>query len=278
MPLVGVEVIEHALEGLVGNLDGLAVALGFFEFMHVEETTVEIGDVAEQFFEIWRAVLAAPAEALVEETKQEVAVKGVELILPFFLLAALEAMAEVVAVAVEKPLLLDEIDEHQAVEHDGRIPLAVGHFADAVDERKEGLPVRVEIAVKRLGDALEVEGGARFPAHLDDCDSSLFLRERDVKRVEFLEQRFAGLSAEKFVSANRERFSGLAPNPHPRLAVAVGRGENNEMLEIRLRELSLNFKPDSVGWQPAIRSDAEPSGEPAFLGEGGQRVVLLGGA
>lgn len=161
-------------------------------------------------------------------------------------------MAEVVAVAVEKPLLLDEIDEHQAVEHDGRIPLAVGHCADAVDEREEGLPVRVEITVKRLGDTLEVEGGAGLPAHLDDCDSSFFLGERDIERVEFLEQRIAGLGAEKFVGADRERFPRLAPNPHPRLAGAVGRSENNEMLEIRLGEFSLNFQPGGVVWQPAI--------------------------
>jgi hypothetical protein len=113
---------------------------------------------------------------------------------------------------------------------------------------------------------------------LDDGDSSLFLGERDRERVEFLEQRIAGLGAEKFVSADRERFPLLAPNPHPRLAGAVGRSENNEMLEIRLGEFSLNFQPGGVVWQPAIRSDAKPGGEPALLCEGGQRVVLLGGS
>jgi hypothetical protein len=50
------------------------------------------------------------------------------------------------------------------------------------------------------------------------------------------------------------------------------------MLEIRLGEFSLNFQPGGVVWQPAIRSDAKPGGEPALLCEGGQRVVLLGGS
>jgi hypothetical protein len=68
MPLVSVEIIEDALEGLVGNLDVLAVALGLFEFVHVEQAAVEIRDVAEQFIEIRRPIFAAFAEAFMEET------------------------------------------------------------------------------------------------------------------------------------------------------------------------------------------------------------------
>ena len=160
MPLVLVEVIEDALEGFVGNLDVLAVAFGPFEFMHVEQAAVEIRDVAEQFFQVGRAILAAFAEAFVEQAEQEVAVEGIELVLALFLLAAVEPVAEVIGVAVEETLALDEIDEHQAVEHDGRIPFAVGHLADAVNELEEGFAVGVEVAVERLGDALDVERGA----------------------------------------------------------------------------------------------------------------------
>ena len=73
-----------------------------------------------------RAVLARLPKPFVEQAEQEVAVEGVELVLALFLLAAVEPVAEVIGVAVEEALALDEIDEHQAVEHDGGIPLAVG--------------------------------------------------------------------------------------------------------------------------------------------------------
>ena len=148
MPLVLIEVVEDALEGFVGNLDVLAVAFGLFELMHVEQAAVEIRDVAEEFFEVGRAVFAAFAEAFVEQAEQEVAVEGVELVLALFLLAAVEPIAKVIVVAVEEAFALDEIDEHQAVEHDGGIPFAVGHLADAVNELEEGFAVGVEVAVE----------------------------------------------------------------------------------------------------------------------------------
>src|SRR2546430_1548380 len=42
-----------------------------------------------------------------------------------FVLAAFETVAQILLVAVEKAFALDEIDDHQAVEHDGGIPSVV---------------------------------------------------------------------------------------------------------------------------------------------------------
>src|ERR1035437_5160138 len=118
-PVPPLKEVEDALEGFVGNLDVLAVALRLFKFMHVEQAAVEIWDVAERFFEVRRAILAALAEAFVEQAEQEVAIDCVELVLALFFLAAVETIAKVIVVAVEEALALDEIDEHQAVAHDG---------------------------------------------------------------------------------------------------------------------------------------------------------------
>ena len=79
-PVVLIEIIEDALEGFVRNLDVLAVAFGFLKLMHVEQAAIEIRDVAEEFFEVGRAVLAAFAEAFVEQPEQEVTVERVELV------------------------------------------------------------------------------------------------------------------------------------------------------------------------------------------------------
>ena len=77
-----------------------------------------------------------------EQPQQEVAVEGLELVLAPGLLNHRQPVAQVVGVAVEKALLLNEVDEHQAVEHEGRVPLKVGmgfQFAVHLDRRGEPL-------------------------------------------------------------------------------------------------------------------------------------------
>ena len=182
-----IEIIEDALKSFVGNLDVLAIAIRLLKFMHVKQAAVEIRDVAEQLFQIGRAIFAAFAEAFVEQAEQEVTVKCVELVLPVLLLATAEAVAEVIGIGVEEALALDEIDEHQAIEHDGRIPFGVGHLADAVNEVEEGFAVGVEVAIERFGDTLDVERSAGTPGHRDGGQFTFFLFfERDEEDLQFL--------------------------------------------------------------------------------------------
>ncbi len=157
MPLVFIEVIEDAFERLVGDLDVLAVALGLFEFMYVEQTAVEIRDIAKEFFKVGCAVFAALAETLVKQAEKKVAVETVELVLALLLLATLQPVAEVIAVSVEEAFSLNKIDEHQPVEHDRCIPFPVGDLADAGDELEESIPMDIEVAVELLSDALNIE-------------------------------------------------------------------------------------------------------------------------
>ena len=105
--------------------------------MPLEHAAIEIRDVTDEFFQVRRAFLRAFAEAFVEQPQQEIAVERVELVPALFLLAAVEPVAKIIAVAVEKTFALDEINEHQAVEHDGRIPFVVGALGDAGDEFQE---------------------------------------------------------------------------------------------------------------------------------------------
>ena len=91
-------------------------------------------------------------------------------------------------VAVEEAFALDEIDEHQAVEYDGRIPFAVGHLADAINELEEGFPVGVEVSVERLGDALDVERGAGAAGDDHGGETGFLFFEGDVEDLELLEQ------------------------------------------------------------------------------------------
>ena len=79
--------------------------------------------MAEELFELGCALPAT--ETLMEQAQKEIAVEGIELVLPVLGAHPLQPVAEIVAVVVEEALALDEVDEHQAVEHHGGIPLAI---------------------------------------------------------------------------------------------------------------------------------------------------------
>lgn len=108
--------VEEPLECFVGDFN-FSVAL--FQLVWFEETTIEIRDVAEQFFKITieLSIVLVFAKTVMEELDQEVVVERLKLILPFCFTYSLHAISQVVDVAVEEPFLLDEVDEHQPIEH-----------------------------------------------------------------------------------------------------------------------------------------------------------------
>src|ERR1039457_7266936 len=108
MPLVFVKIIENALERLVINLDFFAVTLWPFQFVNVEQTAIQIGDVAEQLFQVRRTILAAFTKAFVKQPEQKIAVERVKLVLALFLLAAGKTVAKIFRIAVQETFALDE--------------------------------------------------------------------------------------------------------------------------------------------------------------------------
>jgi hypothetical protein len=139
-------------------LSGIAMSLCFVSsLVNVEETAVEVWDLADQGVEFLRSLIRLGAEALVEQTEQELAVEGPELVLALGGLELAQAVTEVVMVAVEQALLLDEVAEHQAVEHDRGVPVPVGNALDAIDELVECLVLCLEPLEELLRDPLDIE-------------------------------------------------------------------------------------------------------------------------
>ena len=60
-------------------------------------------------------------------------------------------MPEVIRVIAQKALLLDEIDEHEAVEHDRGIPLEYLLVRNTLDEFEERIMLFLETVVESLG-------------------------------------------------------------------------------------------------------------------------------
>ena len=80
MPVPAVEEVEDRFERLVRNLDGLAVTVGLSSSWTSKRPPLRYGTLPEEVLQLGLSA-ALPPKTLVEQTEQEVAVEGVELVL-----------------------------------------------------------------------------------------------------------------------------------------------------------------------------------------------------
>ncbi len=98
VPLVAVEEVEDRLERLIRDVDLAVLAL---DLVRVKQPAIEIGDVADQVVDVPGPRLR-PAESVVEEAHQEIAVEGVEAVPADLLSDHVQAISQVVGVVVEE--------------------------------------------------------------------------------------------------------------------------------------------------------------------------------
>lgn len=161
-----------------------------------------------------------------EEPEQEIAIEGVKRILPILLLHHLQAVGEIIRVTVEyawslcieEALSLDEVDKHQAVEHQRGVPLAVRLGGDALDEFQEGSMLDLETIIEFLGDAFDIKGFTH-PSRDDQCVQSLFLADREGERQELLCQEFTRLIFMQSIIMWSKWLAGFALHPLPGLVL-----------------------------------------------------------
>ena len=139
------------------------------DLVRQEQAAVEVLDLAEQLAGLLRSFFFRLGEALKEEGLEEFRVIAV--LAPRFRFGQL--VAEVVLVAaVEKTgrLLLQEVDEHQAVQQDRGVPPPLPLVGDAANQLQEGDVLLLELAKELLGDLFDVQGRLQTLGHLDDAD------------------------------------------------------------------------------------------------------------
>lgn len=178
-PVVAVEEGKDRIEGGVGDLDlavVTALVLGQLQLVMQEQRAVEVGDVAKELLGLLSSLRGGDGEALEEEHLQEL---GVEAILPA-LLALCYLVRQVGAVAEHEALGLKEVDEHEAVEQDARIPLAIGGIADPLDQIDELDVKGLEVVEEALRDLLDVEAGFKPAGDVDDGKLAFLIQFRDV--------------------------------------------------------------------------------------------------
>src|SRR5580704_4082428 len=93
-----------------------------------------------------------------EEADEEVTVEVVKSVGTLFVSHAGETIPKIVRVAIEEALALYEVDEHKAVQHQGRVPLAIALTVYPLDEGQEGCVLGLETIVEPLGYVIDIEG------------------------------------------------------------------------------------------------------------------------
>ena len=190
-----------------GGVRDVDVRVVLLQLVGVEDAAVEVGDLAEQGVKFGGPVGFRLAQPLVEQAQEELAVELLEVVASFDklrmsgwgfgglsfdrlrtsgwdfggfrisvkVLDHAQAVAEVVLVAVQEALLLDEIDEHHPVEHQGGVPVPVALGGEPVNELLEGGQFGAETVVETLGDALHVQGAPEPAGNVGDAQLALFL-------------------------------------------------------------------------------------------------------
>ena len=130
----------------------------------------------------------------------------------------------------EKTLALDEVDEHQPVEHERGVPLSVALVGDALDERQEGRVLSLEVVVEASGDPVAVEGIAQAEDHAGQGEA-LFFIQWEGDGFQLLDERIARLMLSVIVVlAIGGGLARLTRYPLPDLHGPGGIDKNDEML------------------------------------------------
>ena len=121
MPVPFVEEIEETAESLIGYVKSGIVLL---YLVNIEHAAVQIGDAPIDGFK--RLVVVGCVQSVMEQTNEEAFVELVEeAVFALILLCPLQLMAQVIDIAIEEAFLLNEVTEHETVEHDTGVPLLV---------------------------------------------------------------------------------------------------------------------------------------------------------
>jgi len=201
----------------------------------------------------------------VEETPQEDAVEVVETVRAARLANSLKTASQVVRVAVQESAPLDEVDEHQTVQHERRIPVDIRGTVDTLDETLEVLQFLLKMVVEALGHLLSVERALHAVRNERDRETFLLIQP-ELERAEPLKHRLAGLArAVGVLSAGvgRVRF---APHPLPHLFAPRVIYEHDQVFESVPGDLCLDLTTDRMARNPAISRLAQPHDEPLLFG------------
>src|SRR5690606_1603591 len=159
---------------------------------------------------------------------------------PAMLLNVSELTAQVVEVlAINEALALQEVDEHQPIEHHRGVPGAIALVADTVDRLDQPLALDLVLLIEGPCHALHVEGVSQPAGDFDDRQLALLVQLADIdeQAANLAQEEIPRLTLDVEVLARRDApIFTLAPVPER--ARLLGVGENQQILVILLRNLT----------------------------------------
>ena len=180
--------------------------------MGLEDAAVQVGHVAQQRAHFGRTLRRGQRKALEEERAEKIRVE----VIHAPRLARRQFVKQIVRIILEKAFFLDEVDEHQPVEHRRDVPALHRFIRDAVKELGKGIALFLEAVVELLGGALHVEGSAQPPGHIHQSQPFLFF-QAEGDGLKLLQQRVPGLLRRVVVLTRGEWLPRLAAHPLPDL-------------------------------------------------------------
>ena len=168
----------------------------------------------------------------------------------------LQPLLQVFALVIQKPFFLQEPQEHEPVDDDGRVPalvFAVGRYA--LDESSKGFALFFKLAVELLGDFVARRSVIQPLGDAQHGEQFLFV-QREVQAAELLRQQFGRFALAKEHLAVLGGFASLARHPLPDLEGLGLIGEHDQVFAHVCRDLAFDLLPSSVVGQLALGAGA----------------------
>ena len=134
----------------------------FLNLVFLEDAAVKVGHISKQSFISSGAFVFRFCKSF----KEKRAEKGSVVLVCAVFSTTQQICLEIVRVVIQEALLLDEIDEHQAVEYDGNVPALHLFIGNPIQELEKCVVFLFEVVVKSLGDLFNVKGGADTACHI----------------------------------------------------------------------------------------------------------------
>ncbi len=258
--------------------------------MLLEHPAVEVRHIADEPLDLSGSLLLG--KTVVEQREQERAVERVEAVLAEILADSTHPVAEVVGVPVEQPSLLDEVDQHEPVEHERAVPLAVGtllvpggtgNIWNALDRLDKGVLLLLEAVVELLGDGVGIEGVLGPTRDLHQVRPPfLLICDAEGDAGDSGEQLLARSIVAPHILAVHHRAASLPPDPSPPLHPTGLVGNDRQVLPESLADLPIQCRAsDLVGYLALVGDDGElalfadhPEGILLLLGGDGEALVV----
>ncbi|OAV68318.1 hypothetical protein Barb6XT_01075 [Bacteroidales bacterium Barb6XT] len=147
MPTPFVEKIKQVFKSFIGNIN---IFILFFQWMFIKQAAVEIGDTPINPFKI--IIMLRAVQTTMKQCAQKTFVEYSEkLVFSLLLLSPFQFLPQIIRVKIQKAFFLNEIAEHQSVEHYRYIPLLVAFHFNATNKRQKRCMLFFETGIEVFG-------------------------------------------------------------------------------------------------------------------------------